>query len=79
MGSPSRLPSISTGSRPHWLFAPYADLALSPVETGFVHDLVNAKSASISIKDYNSPNADRFKLDGADPKVRSALKKCYKP
>jgi len=44
-----------------------------------VHDLVNAKSASVSIKDYNSPNADRFKLDGADPKVRSALKKCYKP
>jgi len=60
-------------------FRPYADLALSPVETGFVHDLVNAKSASVSIKDYNSPNADRFKLDGADPKVRSALKKCYKP
>jgi hypothetical protein len=59
-------------------FRPYGDVALSPVEIDFVHDLLNAKSASISIKDYNSPNADRFKLDGADSKVRAALKKCYK-
>jgi hypothetical protein len=60
-------------------FRPYNDLALAAVETGFVRDLLNARSASIRIKDYNSPNADRLKLDGADGKVRSALKKCYKP
>jgi hypothetical protein len=60
-------------------FRPYNDLALAPVETGFVRDLLNAKSASISIKDYNSPNADRIKLDDVGNKVRSALKKCYKP
>jgi hypothetical protein len=60
-------------------FRPYNDLALSPVETSLVRDLVNAKSASISVKDYNSPNPDRLKLDGADAKVRSALKKCYRP
>jgi hypothetical protein len=60
-------------------FRPYQDVALAPVEAGFVRDLLSAKTASISIKDYNSPNADRFKLDGADGKVRSALKKCYRP
>jgi hypothetical protein len=60
-------------------FRPYNDMALAPVEAGFVRDLLNARSASIRIKDYNSPNADRIKLDDAASKVRSALKRCYKP
>src|SRR5262249_3643095 len=60
-------------------FRPHNCIALAAVETGFVRDLSNARSASISIKDYNSPNADRIRLDDAGNKVRSALKKCYKP
>jgi hypothetical protein len=57
---------------------PYNDLALAAVDADFVRDLAKARSASIRIKDYNSPGADRIKLDNADGKIRSALKKCYK-
>lgn len=60
-------------------FRPYNDLALAPVEAGFVHDLVKSRSVSVRIKNYNSPNADRINLNDANNKVRSALKKCYKP
>jgi hypothetical protein len=60
-------------------FRPYNDLALAPVEAGFVRDLVKSRSVSVRIKNYNSPNADRINLNDANNKVRSALKKCYKP
>jgi hypothetical protein len=59
-------------------FRPYEDAALAPVEADFVGSLLKARTASIRIKDYNSPDADRLKLDDADSKIRSALKKCYK-
>jgi hypothetical protein len=57
---------------------PYDDLALTALDANVVDKLLQARSASIGIKNYNSPYPDRIKLDDAAQQIRSALKKCYK-
>jgi hypothetical protein len=57
---------------------PLGDLVLAPVKPAFVGNLLRARSASVSIKDYRSPYPEQISLDGADRKLRSALKKCYR-
>ena len=57
---------------------PYDDVALAPVTSDLVRSLLRARAASVLIKDYRSPDADRLKLDGAGPKIQSALKSCFK-
>ena len=57
---------------------PSGDLVLAPVKPAFVGSLLRARSASVSIKDYRSPYPEQISLDGADRKLRSALKKCYR-
>lgn len=78
-GQPIAVTFDLDGKATQMAFSAYEDLALAPMESGFVRGLLKARSASVRIKDYNSTNADRIKLDDADRQVRSALKACYKP
>jgi hypothetical protein len=65
------------GKTTELMLKPYDDVALAPVGADFVRKLSEARTASVLIKDYNSPSADRLKLDDAATKMRSALKKCF--
>jgi hypothetical protein len=57
---------------------PFDDVALTPLDTDFVRNLMRARSASIQFKDYNSPNPDYIRLDDTERKLRSALTACFK-
>jgi hypothetical protein len=77
-GEPLAGTFIVDGKITQLLLQPYADVALTPVDADFVKNLLHARAASVSIKDYNSPEPDPIKLDDAETKLRSALKACYK-
>ena len=57
---------------------PYDDVVLATLDAVFVRNLLTARSASVRIKDYNSPSPDRLKLDDVAGKLKSALKKCHR-
>jgi hypothetical protein len=77
----SKLPVEATftldGRATNFVLRPYNDVALGPVDAAFVCSLMMARDATVSIKDYNSPDPDRIKMDGAAGAIRSALRGCF--
>jgi hypothetical protein len=61
----------------NFVLRPYNDVALVPVDAAFVRSLMMARDATVSIKDYRSPDPDRIKMDGAEAAIRLALRGCF--
>src|SRR5262245_30393733 len=77
----SNLPVEATftldGRATNLVLRPHDDLALGPVDAAFVRSLMAARDATVSIKDYRSPDPERINMDGAAGAIRSALRECF--
>jgi hypothetical protein len=54
------------------------DVAVTDVPADFVRRLMDARAASVLVKDYNSPDPDVVVMDGAAKAIRSALQRCLR-
>jgi hypothetical protein len=67
------------GAMKEFTFRHQEDAVVSTVPADFVRAFMRAKTVSVQVKDYNSPNPDALSMEKAPAAIRSALSGCFKP
>ena len=67
---------VVDGSAADMKFRGWQDLAVTSVSADFARRLMAARSLSVLVKDYRSPNPEVIKMDGSAFAIRRALGGC---
>jgi hypothetical protein len=77
-GSPLDATIVVDGAPTDLTFSFFDDLAVTAVTADFVKRFMSARSVSVLVKDYNSPNPEAIVMEGAAAAIQTALKRCLR-
>jgi len=77
-GEPLKATVVVDGVTTDLTFGWWYDIAVTAISADFAGALMAARSLSVLVKDYKSPNPDVVNMDGSAVAIRTALRRCLR-